>query len=829
MALNEHDPSGPSDAALDSLSDADRLALQTQQVVLRAEHTLAHGDIDGYASALASIADIDHVHRRHHARIKSLERGFQVRKNATPEQVALTILASLKALATWLEEDPREPTLAGYGGVLCVELGLYREGEDLLRAAADLCPELPEIGDSIATALARRRAKAKVKGLPARVTSQLPRLRDRLRAIAPLVRPAEGLRISLCMIVRDEEEMLPQCLEAVKDAVDEMIIVDTGSRDRTVEIAESYGATVLHFTWTGNFGEARNVGLGAATGDWLLILDADEVFVAQDALKMRPLLGKTWREAFYVEEINHLGDLDDGTSAKHNALRIVRNRPDYRFSGAVHEQMAQHLPGYLPDRLEHTDIRIDHFGYLGSVRVEKEKTNRNLELLLGQLEEGEDTAFLHFNLGSEYAGIEEDKSLEHLRRAWELAADDPRLTEYGFVPSLCSRYVRALRQDGDYAALEAAAEQIHGWFPNFTDVYFEQSLAAFEQEDYARSRELAEHCAAIGDAPAKYSSTVGCGTYLAQMRLAQLDLLEKDEASAIERMRKIRRDTPTYYGLIDPFVSALLTSGASPDDIFTELTSAEQGLSPSGWFMVGVNFQERGHFEQAERAFGEALKRRPTFGAVRVALADSLLVQGRVLEAAEQAEQVPSDDPRVGGPALRTALFARLALEVDDVQGLEQQRAALVAQIDGSSLSDEDKVVLRAWAARRAGDRTPAEGLERRAIDHMTPILDALLRLGAGDAFADLVELLPETGIDRRTQHEVLAMLLLRRGLTELAGEEWIAAVNEDGPDAAAYAGLAEVARMQGLLDDARTLAQEALTLEPDHAFATRILEAVAA
>ncbi|MDO9353739.1 MAG: glycosyltransferase [Solirubrobacteraceae bacterium] len=828
MALNEHDPSGPS-AAPDELSEADRLAWRVQQVILQAEHALAQGDVAAYAAALAQCDDIDHDSRRHHARIKSIDRGFLPRPGASQTQIATTILASLRALTGWLEGNPREPSLAAYAGVLCVELGLYREGEELLRASAALCPELPEIDQAIRTATGRRQARAKVKGLPVTVTAALPRLRERLAAIAPRVVPAEGMRVSLCMIVRDEEEMLPRCLEAVKAGVDEMIIVDTGSRDRTVEIAESFGATVLHFTWTGNFGEARNVGLEAATGDWVLILDADEIFVADDALALRPLLGRTWREAFFVEEINHLGDLDDGTSAKHQALRLLRNRPEYRFSGAVHEQMAQHLPGYLPDRLEHTDIRLDHYGYLGTVRIDREKTGRNLELLQGQLSDGEDTAFLHFNLGSEYAGIDEEKALEHFRRAWELAVADPRATEYGFVPSLSSRFVRALRGDRDYEAMEEAATQIHAWFPGFTDVFFEQSIAALEQDDLARSRELAEHCLSLGDAPAKYSSTVGCGTYLAQLRLAQLDIHAGNEAAAIERMREVRREYPTYYGMIDPFVSVLLNNGHTPEQIFDEVT--EGGLSPSGWFMVAVNFQERGHLTEAERAFKTALELRPTFDAVHVALADSLLVQGRVEEAALEAEQVPADDPRVGAAAVRTALFARLAMEPGESgeATLAAQRSALLQQLELTDLPDPDKAVLRAWAARRAGDRSPAVGLDRSSIDHMTPILDALLRLAAGDAFADLLELLPDTGIDRRTQHEVVGTLLLRRGLSELAAEEWIAAVNESGPDAAAYAGLAEAARLQGLEDDARTLAAEALDLEPEQPLATRVLAAIAA
>src|SRR4029078_7995023 len=99
------------------------------------------------------------------------------------------------------------------------------------------------------------------------------RLRDELRRLPGRATPKKtDIRISLAMIVRDEEEMLADCLESAKDGVDEMVIVDTGSSDRTVEIAESYGATVLHFSWNGSFSGARHHRIEAATRTHTLAL-----------------------------------------------------------------------------------------------------------------------------------------------------------------------------------------------------------------------------------------------------------------------------------------------------------------------------------------------------------------------------------------------------------------------------------------------------------------------------------------------------------------------------------------------------------------------------
>ena len=213
--------------------------------------------------------------------------------------------------------------------------------------------------------------------------------------------------------------MIGRCLQAARDAVDEIVVVDTGSTDRTVEIAEGLGARVLHHEWDGDFSAARNVSFDAATGDWVMYLDADEVLVADDVQRLRALAGRTWREAFFLTEINHTGDLEDGTAITHDAMRLFRNRPEYRFEGRIHEQIAQCLPAYLPERQERTTVRVEHFGYLGAVRDTKDKSNRNLELLERQVAEGVDNPFLHFNLGSEYAATGDViRALTHFERAW---------------------------------------------------------------------------------------------------------------------------------------------------------------------------------------------------------------------------------------------------------------------------------------------------------------------------------------------------------------------------------------------------------------------------
>ena len=247
-----------------------------------------------------------------------------------------------------LEAEPREPGFLNFAGVAFYELGELGAAERLFQAARRLDPDLAHVANNLDELQARRRARLQPPPLPPAVRAALRDLAPRAKRVAAAARPAEGLTLSLCMIVKDEEEMLPRCLAAVRDAVDEIVIVDTGSTDRTREIALEFGAKLIDLEWTGSFSDARNVSFDAATGDWLMFLDADEVLVEGDGERLRALTGQTWREAFYLLETNHTGTLEDGTAVTHNALRVFRNRPGTASRGASTSRSPTTCPRTCP-------------------------------------------------------------------------------------------------------------------------------------------------------------------------------------------------------------------------------------------------------------------------------------------------------------------------------------------------------------------------------------------------------------------------------------------------------------------------------------------------
>ncbi len=173
--------------------------------------------------------------------------------------------------------------------------------------------------------------------------------------------------LSVCMIVKNEAQDLPRCLTSVSSWATEVVIVDTGSTDSTVEIARSFGARVERFAWIGDFSAARNAGIDAATGDWVLILDADEEIPADSVGSIQALLAAADTaqpsiDAYVVLCHSFLPPGEDLTFTEHPTLRLLRNRPHYRFRQAIHEQI---LPSIYDSggRVQRSDVRIWHYGY----------------------------------------------------------------------------------------------------------------------------------------------------------------------------------------------------------------------------------------------------------------------------------------------------------------------------------------------------------------------------------------------------------------------------------------------------------------------------------
>jgi hypothetical protein len=263
-------------------------------------------------------------------------------------------------------------------------------------------------------------------------------------------------RVSLTLIVRNEQDNLPRCLESVRGLFDEIVVVDTGSTDATRAIAAEFGARVFDFAWIGDFAAARNAALAQATGDYVFWLDADDVIEPGERAKLERLLGGLSQspQAGYVVRCACDPSSDgSGGEVVVDHIRLFPLRDDVRWTYRVHEQIVPALKrAGIP--LLWTDLTVRHLGYIDpSLRARK--LERDAGILHQELKDRPDDPFVLFNLGA--IAIEwgdGPQALEYLLRRLSRSAPSDSITRKLFV-----LIARAHQMTGDTgAALRSCAE-----------------------------------------------------------------------------------------------------------------------------------------------------------------------------------------------------------------------------------------------------------------------------------------------------------------------------------------------------------------------------------
>lgn len=248
--------------------------------------------------------------------------------------------------------------------------------------------------------------------------------------------------LSVCMIVKNEQEFIEECLQSVRDVADEIIVVDTGCTDRTIEIATNYKAKIFSFDWVDDFSAARNESIKYATGDWILWLDADERLRPESMNQLKQLLKKEKRPTAYVLPIwNMLADKKNYKIS--DAHRLFTNHKGLSFTGRVHEQIVQSL-AERNGQVRECTVTLLHLGYGLDESAQQKKIRRNRLLLEKMVKDEPKNAYAHFTLAQNYSGsFEWDKAVRHYQIALAHQRFDP-----GMVASLLNTYGEALMKTG---------------------------------------------------------------------------------------------------------------------------------------------------------------------------------------------------------------------------------------------------------------------------------------------------------------------------------------------------------------------------------------------
>lgn len=294
-------------------------------------------------------------------------------------------------------------------------------------------------------------------------------------------------RLSLAMIVKNEEDRLAHCLDSVRELVDEMVILDTGSTDRTAEIAHSFGARVHAFTWIGDFSAARNAALRHCSGDWILVLDADEAIDRLDHGIIRAALEAKDIQAYFLWIREYFrsgafigisgppqrndGRYTEGAAFSHQqgyqAVRLFRAQPEPVFQGRVHELAEQ----YFEQRRLSTgrlEAAVHHFGKVDAQR-DAAKQREYTRLAKEEVRCHPEDPMAHYNLVQQALQVDDWQAVRDSAKAYlRLAERVPMMIYLGAAqaclhlgdPAAGLPYIEAMlaQQPGHAVALDARGE-----------------------------------------------------------------------------------------------------------------------------------------------------------------------------------------------------------------------------------------------------------------------------------------------------------------------------------------------------------------------------------
>lgn len=366
------------------------------------------------------------------------------------------------------------------------------------------------------------------------------------------------------MIAKDEAPVLRRCLEAARGAVDEIVLVDTGSRDETPQIAAEMGAKVFHHPWQDDFSEARNHSLDHATGDWALWLDADELLQPGGAEAIRAAV-KDARAAGYYLRFTDM--LDDGKATHYLMPRLFLLRPEIRFVNVFHEQILASVERYARAHglgVGTCDAKVLHYGYGESEMRRKGKVERMNRLFRKQLERHPNDAYSWYKFGDFARQSDHAEGVRALQRCLDLIRESVRAGDSCpvFTPEALALLATEQQHLGRSAEASAALAELEklgiGPTPNFL---FAKACVARAQGDHRTALDFFERCLATEPSALPVSVQWGVQGPLSWYGIAECKASLGDGDGAIAAFREALRLAPRHAEIALSHATFLLRRG----------------------------------------------------------------------------------------------------------------------------------------------------------------------------------------------------------------------------------------------------------------------------
>ncbi len=421
-------------------------------------------------------------------------------------------------------------------------------------------------------------------------------------------------RLSLCMIVRDNERTIRPCLESIRPYVDEMIVVDTGSTDNTPNLCRELGARVEHFPWCDDFSAARNESLKYATGEWIFWMDSDDTIPQQCGEQLRAIAEGEHSPSTlgYVMQVHCPGaDPQDVTVVDH--VKLFRNRPGLRFEHRIHEQI---LPAIrrAGGQVEFTDIYVVHSGSEHTESAHRQKLERDFRILQLDLAERPDHPFVLFNLGMTHADAgAHAEAIDCLERS--IAVSTPGESHLHKAHALL---VGSLTRLERFEEADAKSREAVDQFPQDTELWFRRGIVLHHRGRLTEAIEAYQH--GLQQPGERYFDSIdaGLGDYKTRHNLAMVyqDLGQWTKAEA--QWRWMTEHHPHYAPGWRALGELLRKTGQSEEaKRIARNLSEDPELADEGAILMAQWLEDQGDLGAAEKTLEEALEARDGLGVLR--------------------------------------------------------------------------------------------------------------------------------------------------------------------------------------------------------------------
>ncbi len=431
--------------------------------------------------------------------------------------------------------------------------------------------------------------------------------------------------ITLCMIAKDEAELLPGCLASVADLVDEIVLVDTGSTDATREIAQGAGARVVGFEWCDDFSAARNAALPYATGRYVLILDADERLTPDGCARIREACESDQADCWMLPLHNadgldaELGDVVSGARRREGVTylpRLLRRTPDLAWEGVIHENPTGWLnrPGRRTRAIE---APIVHYGYASEMVASRDKLARNERLLRARCKADPASADPWIYLAKTLQAAGDDKGAwEAFDEAWlRVRAAPPAERRRATVSMMAADVLQRLVRNPAQLGLPYAEEAL-SWgldHPNvqfFAGVALERAASGPQEEPRLRRAERVYRQALAWSKPPMLAVIPGLQSWLLPCRLGvvqcRLQLVTGEPSpDAVDVLQGAMARAPDDRAVRVALGEALTGAGRAAEALRV-LEPVMDHDSPDAWWVAAWAVAALGDMEGAAQVLARA-------------------------------------------------------------------------------------------------------------------------------------------------------------------------------------------------------------------------------